>query len=66
MGAEKRAQLIASGQLNPDGSRIHRCPVCGNVLPDDHPAVVSAPALEGPDAVAGAEPVAVDSTSAEV
>ncbi len=29
MSEEKRKALIDSGQLGPDGERLHRCPLCG-------------------------------------
>lgn len=40
MSEEKRAQLIASGQLREDGSRIERCPTCGTELSEEQAAAI--------------------------
>jgi hypothetical protein len=58
MSDEKREQLIAEGRLRGDGSRIERCPTCGQELPEG---------LElGQFAVAQPDAVAMTATAEEV
>ncbi len=56
MSDEKRAKLIESGQFRPDGTRIEKCPVCGQQLPEH---MTTAALAAGDHAVAEAEAVAV-------
>jgi hypothetical protein len=53
MSDEKRRELIAAGRLREDGTRIERCPVCGQDLPEGTTlAVGDGDANAEPDAVA--------------
>lgn len=61
MSEEKRQQLIESGQLRPDGSRIERCPVCAQELPEGQTA---AELVGGGHAAATPGPVEVGTNGA--
>lgn len=54
MSEAKRAELIADGKLNADGSRKRTCPTCGHELTEEEYVAVLG---SGPgDAVATPEP----------
>lgn len=56
MSDEKHEQLIAEGKLRPDGSRIEKCPVCAQELPEH---LTAAALAEAEHAVATPETVEV-------
>lgn len=60
MSDEKREQLIAEGKLRPDGSRIEKCPVCAQELPEH---LTAAALAEAEHAVATPETVAMSTTA---
>ena len=65
MSQEKREQLMSEGKLREDGSRIVRCPVCTQEVPDELIETVmgTSGAGEGePTAVGASDPAQEDET----